>query len=95
MADAIRLDQLTTRDGTLRSEPTTQRPKRSGPRKRSTNSFEGLDVDASSDSSDDAFTISENDTASSGEDSEEVDGSDSEISNGEVWYMLKDSLPFL
>ena len=89
MADAIHLDQLTTRDGTLRSEPTTQRPKRSGPWKRSTNSFEGLDVDAGSDGSDDAFTISENGTASSGEDSEEVDSSDSEISNGEVVWCKK------
>jgi hypothetical protein len=82
MAEAIRIDQLTTKDGNLRSQSAIKRHRcvATATRKASPNSFDRLVVDEPSDKEDSLYVISDSDLTSS----DESDGSNSGISNSEV-----------
>jgi hypothetical protein len=88
MAEAIRIDQLTTRDGNIRSSQISTRCRRA---KHQSNSFEGLGIEDMSDADDDTFAIHGSDIVSvSSDDNDEdnVSDSTSEISNGEVHHLF-------
>jgi hypothetical protein len=81
MAEVIRLDQLTAKDGALRVEAGSKRPRRAITKASSSNPFNNLQDDDPSDPEDNIFVISDKSDSTSSQDS---DTSDADISNGEV-----------